>query len=76
MSRDWTPEGLKRRQEATERTRPWERSTGPKSAEGKARSSQNAIKHGYWCKQAIQARRAAKGLLRSLESSQVDCRSG
>lgn len=68
MSRDWTPEGLKRRQEATERTKPWEHSTGPKTAKGKARSSQNALRHGYWCREAIQARKAAAELLRLFKS--------
>ena len=45
-ARNWTPE---QRQQQAERIRawsPWERSTGPRTAEGKARASRNAWKGG------------------------------
>ena len=45
-ARRWTPE---QRQQQAERIRawsPWERSTGPRSAEGKATASRNAWKGG------------------------------
>ena len=42
----WTPERKQRQREAIERWKPWESSTGPRSAAGKAQSSQNAMKHG------------------------------
>ena len=29
-------------------TRPWEKATGPKTRQGRARSSMNALKHGKW----------------------------
>lgn len=38
----WTAERRARQREIIARTKPWEKSTGPKTAEGKARSSQNA----------------------------------
>lgn len=43
----FTPEGLERLRAAAHETKPWTRSTGPISAEGKARSSRNAWKGGY-----------------------------
>ena len=44
MSNGWTPERRKRQAEAIRRWRPWEQSTGPASAEGKAKASRNAWK--------------------------------
>jgi len=42
----WTEERRKKQTEIIKTTRPWLNSTGPKSKEGKAIASQNAIKHG------------------------------
>lgn len=39
----WTPERRARHAEAIRRWKPWEKSTGPRSAAGKARSSRNAM---------------------------------
>ena len=46
MATTWTPERRQRQAEAIRTWRPWERSTGPRSAEGKQRSSRNAYKGG------------------------------
>ncbi|RJG01267.1 hypothetical protein D3878_06445 [Noviherbaspirillum sedimenti] len=56
-SRTWTPEQRKRQAEAIRRWKPWEQSTGPKSAEGKAKVSGNAYIGGESAKlrQAIKA---------------------
>jgi len=43
---DWTDERRARQRALIQRWKPWGRSTGPKSAYGKARSSANALKHG------------------------------
>ena len=40
----WITERRARQSEAIQRWKPWERSTGPKSAEGKVKVSQNAFK--------------------------------
>jgi hypothetical protein len=42
----WTPERRARQSAAIAAWRPWERSTGPKTPEGKARSSRNADRGG------------------------------
>lgn len=48
MANGWTPE-RRARQSALIRTwRPWEQSTGPRTPEGKARTSRNADKGGWW----------------------------
>lgn len=46
MPYEWTEERRRRQAERCRAQRPWEQSTGPKSAEGKQRSSLNALKHG------------------------------
>ena len=42
----WTPERRARQSEAIKRWKPWEKSTGAKTAEGKEKSKMNAWKHG------------------------------
>lgn len=41
-SESWTPERRIRQRQAIQRNRPWEKSTGPRTNEGKAIASQNA----------------------------------
>ncbi len=40
----WSEERRRRQAEMIRRWKPWERSTGPRTSEGKARSSKNAFK--------------------------------
>lgn len=48
MAKGWTPE-RRARQAALIRTwQPWVQSTGPRSAEGKARAARNGDKGGQW----------------------------
>lgn len=44
MPSGWTPERRAKQAEAIRRWKPWKRSTGPKTEEGKAASSRNAYK--------------------------------
>ena len=44
--RNWTPEQRQRQRELIQRWKPWEKSTGARTAEGKAKVSKNAIKTG------------------------------
>ena len=63
MRSGWTPE-RRTRQAALIRTwKPWAQSTGPRTAEGKARAARNAFKGGQ--RQALQElRKALNSLLR------------
>ena len=47
MSNPWTPQRREQQALAIHRWKPWERSTGPRSPEGKATSSLNAFKGGH-----------------------------
>ena len=44
--RNWTPEQRQRQRKLIQRWKPWEKSTGAKTQEGKAKSSRNATKDG------------------------------
>jgi hypothetical protein len=43
---EWTEERRQRQRELIMALKPWEKSTGPKTAKGKAASSRNSKKHG------------------------------
>ena len=42
----WTPERRARQAELVRQLKPWEKSTGPRTAKGKAKASRNSRKHG------------------------------
>lgn len=44
MSSGWTPERRARQAQLIKQWKPWERSTGPKTAQGKSTSSRNAYR--------------------------------
>lgn len=46
MANGWTPERRARQAELIRNWKPWKRSTGPRTEEGKARTSRNAFKGG------------------------------
>lgn len=48
MANGWTPERREKQRVAIHQWRPWERSTGPKTAAGKAIVSHNAYRGGQW----------------------------
>jgi hypothetical protein len=67
-----TPEGLASLQASATRIRPWQRSTGPRTAEGKARSRWNAWRHGERSAAAQAERREQTELLRLVRAVFVE----
>lgn len=65
----WTPERRRKHSEAIHRWKPWEKSTGPKTDEGKAVSSQNGFRGGR--RPALRALSRVLGDQRSV-LSQID----
>ena len=63
MSYPRTPEHRARQAQAIRTWRPWEKSTGPKSVEGKARVAGNAFRHGGRSNRAIAQMREVRALL-------------
>lgn len=45
------------------RWKPWKKSTGPKSAAGKARASRNSLKHGLTTNAALAEQKAIRQLI-------------
>ena len=65
MGNGWTPERRDKQAERIRQSKPWEKSTGPRTAEGKAVSSQNALVHGERSAAAIEARKQFNDVMRS-----------
>ena len=60
----WTQERKARQAELIRQSQPWEKSTGPRTDEGKASSSGNAWKHGLRTAAEIEEHRRVNSLLR------------
>lgn len=48
MANGWTPERCARQAELIRNWKPWQKSTGPRTNEGKARTARNGFKGGRW----------------------------
>ena len=46
--RTWTPEARAAHSALIKRLKPWTKSTGPKTAAGKAKAAKNSYKHGFF----------------------------
>jgi hypothetical protein len=72
MATPWTADRKARQAALIRSWRPWERSTGPRTANGKAKASKNAWKGGEWLQLRELSRRvhaeirAAKNLVSSI----------
>jgi hypothetical protein len=60
----WTAERRAAQSARIRAHRPWDKSTGPRTAAGKAKSSRNAYKHGFRCGHTMKALRALLRLQR------------
>lgn len=69
MANGWTQERRERQALLIRGWRPWTQSTGPRSAEGKTRASQNSFKHGGRTAKAIELHRELSELLRDFKTS-------
>lgn len=71
MARQWTAEERQRQRELINRVKPWEKSTGARTPEGKARSAKNAYKGGWrqrWRSECLWLKEQKKCLNHALES--------
>ena len=59
--------GLERLRSSIQKSRPWEHATGPRTAQGKSRSSQNALKHGMRSARRIAEARKLTNALKEVE---------
>lgn len=64
MANGWTEERRAKQAAAIKQWRPWEKSTGPRTVEGKATSSQNALVHFMRSQGAIEERKRFNEVMR------------
>ncbi len=67
-ARRWTQSQKAKQRLLIQQWQPWKQSTGAKTQEGKARVSQNALKHGEYSAAALQSHRELRALFRELEA--------
>ena len=64
-----TPAGLERLRQMARRNRPWSKSSGPRTPEGKARAKLNALRHGERSATAIQRRKEIFAALKQFRAT-------
>jgi hypothetical protein len=66
VTNGWTPERRAKQRAAIHRWRPWEKSTGPKTKDGKRTAARNALKHGH---RSAEARRELEMFRRLIDEA-------
>ncbi len=69
MGHGWAPQRRARQASLSHTWKPWERSTGPRTDEGKARTARNAFKGGQW----LVIRELTKGMNDLLREQHAEC---
>lgn len=72
MARNWFPEERAKQAELIRRHKPWEKSTGPRTAEGKQAVKNNGYKHGWRSEDIREVYRLLRALrqnVRAIEES-------
>jgi hypothetical protein len=70
MANGWTPERMRQQSQAIQRWKPWEKSTGPKTPEGKSRAARRGCK-GAQRKELREYARLLRELDRELSRSEI-----
>lgn len=65
MAQSWTPERRQAMRDRINQTKPWLKSTGPKTPEGKAKVSQNACKPDSATQRMAQLNLRVRALLKN-----------
>ena len=68
MEKGWTPERRARQAALISSWRPWERSTGPRTEDGKARGSQNRFRGAHREEQRALLRQLSGAMAAQLEA--------
>ncbi len=64
--RNLSPEFIEAARQRILATKPWEKSTGPRTTEGKAKSSQNHFKHGRRSRAMIEVNRVIAEVVKNI----------
>lgn len=72
MARHWTAEERAQQAQLIRKWKPWEKSTGAKTNQGKARSRRNAVTHGM-SKTLRELRQALREHQKALEALRSSC---
>lgn len=71
--RNWTPEARAAHSALIKRLKPWTKSTGPKTAPGKAKAAKNSYKHGLYAKPMKAVRQCLRDARAFLKSFKTTC---